>query len=46
MNINIVDITEDSGTPMAQIEMREIRRSQVSDPVIGKWRIAVIDSIF
>ncbi|XP_053372981.1 uncharacterized protein LOC123532109 [Mercenaria mercenaria] len=43
MNINIIDVTEDPGQPMAQIEMREIRRKQREDPIIDKWRIAVID---
>jgi transposase InsO family protein len=43
MNLNLVEITEDPGTPMAQVEMREIRRNQMADRVIGKWRIAVID---
>lgn len=43
MNINITDVTENPGTPMAQIEIREIRRSQINDQVIGKWRTASID---
>jgi hypothetical protein len=44
MNLNIVEITEDPGTSMAQIiVMREIRRKQMEDPIISKWRIAVID---
>ena len=43
MNINIVEVTEDIGTPMAQKEMREIRRSQREDWLIDRWRRAVID---
>lgn len=42
-NINIIDATETPGTPMAQIEMREIRRSQREDPVIGRWTRATMD---
>ena len=43
-NINIVEATEDPGQPMAQIEMREIRRKQREDKLIDRWRIAVIDN--
>ena len=42
-SINIVEVTEDPGTPMAQIEMREIRRRQRQDNTIETWRRAVID---
>jgi hypothetical protein len=42
MNLNLVEMTEDPGTPMVQIEMREIRRKQMEDPIFSKWRIAVI----
>ncbi|KAH3877490.1 hypothetical protein DPMN_001358 [Dreissena polymorpha] len=41
--LNVEEATEDPTTPMAQLEMREIRRNQMKDPVIGKWRIATID---
>ena len=44
MNICILDVTEETGTPMAQKEMREIRTSQRSDPLIERWRIAVTDN--
>ena len=43
MNLNIMEATEDPSVPMAQVEMREIRRKQMTDKVIGKWRIATID---
>ena len=42
-NINILEATEEQGLPMAQIELREIRKQQRLDRVIEKWRIAVID---
>ena len=44
-NINIIEVTEDPGTPMAQIEMREIRRRQRQDSTIETWRRAVIDQM-
>ena len=44
MNINILDATEIPGTTMAQLELREIRKSQMQDNIIGKWRLAVIDN--
>ena len=43
MNLNLIDLTEDPSTPMAQVEMRELRQEQIKDPIIGKWRNAVID---
>ena len=42
MAVNIVDIGE-QGTQMAQVELREIRKQQMQDSVIGKWRVATID---
>lgn len=42
-SINIVEVTEDSGVPLAQIEYREIRRQQRADPLIERWRRTVID---
>ena len=42
-NINIVEITEDPGETMVQIELMEIRRSQRQDVMIEKRRRAVID---
>ena len=41
--MNILEVTEDLGQPLAQKELREIRRAQREDPQIDKWRIAVID---
>ena len=42
-NINIVEVTEEPGVPLAQIEYMEIRRQQRADPFIEKWRRTVID---
>lgn len=42
-SINIVEVTEDPGTPLAQIECREIRKQQRADPLIERWRRSVID---
>ena len=42
-SINIVEATESPGQPMAQIEQREIRRSQREDMILGKWVRATID---
>ena len=41
--INLVDVIEEPGQPLAQKEMLEIRRAQRQDRTIDKWRIAVID---
>ena len=43
MNINIIQATETPGQPMAQIEVREIRKQQREDKIIGKWVRAVMD---
>lgn len=45
-NLNILDVTEDSSQVMAQIEMRELRRSQREDVVVGPWLRAVLDKVF
>ena len=45
-SINIVEATEIQGQPMAQIEQREIRKSQREDEVLGKWVRAVMDKKF
>lgn len=42
-NINIVEVTENPGHEMAQVEFREIRRSQREDVTIERWRRAVLD---
>ena len=42
-NINIVEVTEEPGVPLAQIEYVEIRRQQRADPFIERWRRIVID---
>ena len=41
--INLSDIIEEKGQPIAQKELREIRRAQREDKLIDRWRIAVID---
>ena len=41
--INLVDVIEEPGQPLAQKEMLAIRRAQRQDRTIDKWRIAVID---
>ena len=42
-SINIVEATESPGQPVAQIEQREIRRSQREDMILRKWVRATID---
>lgn len=42
-NINIVEALEDPGQVMAQVEFREIRKSQREDKVVDRWRRAVLD---
>ena len=44
MSINLVDVIDDSGQVLAQKEMREIRSLQRQDPVVERWRRAVIDN--
>ena len=41
--IDIVDATEMTGQPLCQIELREIRKAQREDKLIGKWYRAVTD---
>ncbi|XP_060575985.1 uncharacterized protein LOC132733359 [Ruditapes philippinarum] len=42
-DIDIIEATDNPSQPMAQIEFREIRRKQRQDPMIEKWRRAIID---
>ena len=41
--LDIIEATECPGSPMAQVEMRELRRRQREDDVIGVWSRAVRD---
>jgi transposase InsO family protein len=43
-NINLLDIIDEPGQPLAQLEMREIRSAQRNDTLIERWRKAVIDN--
>ena len=43
MSVDVLDVTEFPGQPMAQIDMREIKRGQIKDTCIGFWIRAVID---
>lgn len=38
-----MEVTEDPGQYMAQIEMREVKRAQGQDRLIDRWRIATTD---
>lgn len=42
-SLNVLDVTEPSGQPMAQVEVRELRRQQRNDSIIGVWVRAVRD---
>lgn len=42
-NINILEAFEEPGQVMAQKEMQEIRSTQRQDPLVERWRRAVID---
>ena len=42
-HINVLEATEAPGQTIAQVEIREIRRNQREDDVIGKWDRAVMD---
>ena len=42
-NLTLCDIIEEPGQPIAQKELREIRRAQREDKLIDRWRIAVTD---
>lgn len=41
--LNIIEVTDSPSLPLAQIETRELRKSQREDPLIGKWIKAVVD---
>ena len=43
MSIDILDVTEPTGQPMAQIDIRELRKQQNADPCVGYWLRAVKD---
>ena len=43
--VDILEVTEYPGQPMAQIEMRELRKYQRADDVIGVWMRAVRDKL-
>jgi len=43
LNINIIEATEEPGQSLAQLELREIRRIQRQDPLVERWRKAVMD---
>ena len=43
MSVDVLDVTEFPGQPMAQKDMREIRREQIKDTCIGFWIRAVKD---
>ncbi|KAH3852867.1 hypothetical protein DPMN_095388 [Dreissena polymorpha] len=42
-SIHIVEATEELGQGLGQKELREIRQKQRHDPLIDRWRKAVID---
>lgn len=42
-SVNIIEMTDSPGKPLAQVEMREIRKHQREDKHIGKWVTATID---
>lgn len=41
--VDIMEIIDDTGQGLAQLELREVRRMQRADNLIERWRIAVID---
>ena len=43
MSVDILDITESAGQPMAQVDMRELRKQQNADSCVGFWLRAVKD---
>jgi hypothetical protein len=43
LSLNIIEATETPMQPIAQLELREIRKAQRQDQLIEKWRIATID---
>lgn len=42
-NINIIEATETPGQSLANVELRDIRKKQREDNIIGKWVRATID---
>ncbi|KAH3851362.1 hypothetical protein DPMN_093842 [Dreissena polymorpha] len=45
-SLNILDMIDESGQKMAQVEMRELRNQQRNDPIIGVWLRALTDKKF
>ena len=43
MSVDILEATEFPGQPMAQVDMREIRKEQLNDSLLGFWVRAVRD---
>ena len=43
MSEDILDITESAGQPIAQVDMRELRKQQNVDLCVGVWLRAVKD---
>lgn len=44
--LNILDVMEETGEKMAQVELRELRNSQRNDPIVGVWLRACLDKQF
>lgn len=45
MSIDVMEVTECPGAPMSQIDVREIRKQQREDTVLGLWINAVKDRV-
>ena len=43
MAVDILDVTENTGQLMAQVDIRELRKQQNTDPCVGFWLRAVKD---
>ena len=43
MSVDILDVTKNTGQPMAQVDIRELRKQQNTDPCVGFWLRAVKD---
>ena len=43
MSVDILDVTENTGQPMAQVDIRELRKQQNTDQCVGFWLRAVKD---